>query len=128
MNGTKITVTDIFGSIHININTPIIILYDVSKEYLIGSGCIIGVYNVDTIKLQRDLESRIPFIDRFIPVGQISLSDDKKKFTLPMANTRIIHVTSNFENINEKYETHRYTWIGITRKNGKRESYFRNHI
>lgn len=123
MNGTKIIADDIFGSKNININTPIIILHNVTHEYLLPVGN--GIYNVDTDKLQNDLEHHIQFIDRFVPLGQIQLrsksgrNKNKNKnnyqqtFTLPMANTRIIHVTNTFEEID------RNVWIGIISKAGK---------
>ena len=119
MKGSKITADDIFGSKSININTPIIILHNVSREYLIPT-CNIGIFNVDIDKLQNDLEHRIQFIDRFVPIGQIQIKNNWKNnkngfggVTIPMANTRIIHVTNTFDEIAKN------VWIGIIRKAGR---------
>lgn len=121
MKGTKIIGVDIFGSSNIDINTPIIILHNVTHEYLLPISN--DIFNIDIDKLQRDLENRIQFIDRFVPFGQIQLrsykssrSDRKNSqiiFTLPMANTRIIHVTNIFEEISKD------VWMGIIRKSGR---------
>jgi hypothetical protein len=119
MKATKIIADDIFGSKSININTPIIILRNVTFEYLLPVGN--GIFNVDMYKLQRDLENSIQFIDKFVPIGQIDTNNGQKLdrnwqtrlFTLPMANTRMIHVTNTFEEISNG------VWIGIIRKSGK---------
>ena len=114
MNGYKINITDILGSIKININTPIIILSNVSKKYLIPSQNNQSVYNIDIDTLHNDLESQYQFIDRFIPIGQIYMyGSNKKLFTIIMANTRIIPSTRNFDQIKKNI------WIGILRKNDK---------
>lgn len=123
MKGTKIIGVDIFGSSHIDINTPIIILHNVTHEYLLPVGN--DIFNIDTNKLHRDLENRIQFIDRFVPFGQIQLKpyklsqttfgrkNSQSVFTLLMANTRIIHVTNIFEEISKD------VWVGIIRKSGR---------
>jgi hypothetical protein len=114
MNGYKIDITDILGSIKININTPIIILSNVPKKYLIQSENNQLVYNIDVDNLHNDLESLHKYIDRFIPVGQIYVyGSNKKFFTILMANTRIVPSTRNFEQIKKNI------WVGIIRKNDK---------
>lgn len=119
MNGTKITAEDIFGSKNITINTPIIILRNVNKNYLIPVECTESscqkIFNIDTERLYNDLENRIQFISRFVPVGQLHGGGKPKKclFTLLMANSRIFHITNNFEEISTN------VWIGVNRKSDR---------
>lgn len=120
MFATKIIAEDIFGSKTITINTPVIFLHNVSHEYLLP--VCDSIYTIDTRSLHRDLEDRIQFIDRFVPVGQVYLNwkrnphnwnGKSQVITLPMANTRMIHVTNTYE------EIERNVWIGIIRKDDK---------
>lgn len=118
MNGYKIGTNDIFGSKRLNIDTPIIILTDVPKRYIVSVESSLDgtVFDIDTDHLQNDLEKRIQFIDRFIPVGQLYVpvnNDNKKVFTVVMANTRIVPTTRSFEEIKKN------VWVGIIRKNDK---------
>jgi hypothetical protein len=122
MNGYKIEINDILGSNKITINTPIIILRNIPKRYLVPydrKSPILDdrihrdIYYVDTVKLQDDLTHRIQFIERFIPVGQVDLHDGAKTYTMIMANTRIIPVTNNYEEIKKN------VWIATIRKNEK---------
>jgi hypothetical protein len=114
MNGYKIDITDILGSVKININTPIIILSNVPKKYLMQTENNQTVYNIDIDMLHNDLESLHQYIDKFIPIGQIYVyGSNKKLFTIIMANTRIVPSTRNFEQIKKNI------WVGIIRKNNK---------
>ncbi|VBB18413.1 hypothetical protein YASMINEVIRUS_876 [Yasminevirus sp. GU-2018] len=121
MNGVKISVEDIFGSSNININTPVIILRNVSREYLIPITNVVAELNTE--RLHRDLGHRIQFIDRFVPIGQISTinplaykkssAPKKREYVVPMANIRIVHTTNTFEEVRDD------VWIGVVRKNDK---------
>ena len=120
MNGVKISVEDIFGSSNININTPVIILRNVSREYLLPVKD--GVAEINIERLHRDLGRRVQFIDRFVPIGQITTSTSnskkssapkKREYVVPMANIRIVHTTNTFEEVKEN------VWIGVVRKNDK---------
>lgn len=115
----RITIENIFGSSNVDINTPIIILRNVSTEYLIRVNEIkldSIVYNVNTDRLHKYLEKTVQFIHRFAPVGQIvaPLNSDKKyPYTVMLANTRFIHVANTFEPIKKNI------WVGVVRKNNK---------
>lgn len=122
MNGYKIEINDILGSNKITINTPIIILKNIPKRYLVPydrKSPILDyrihgdIYYVDTVKLQDDLTHRIQFIERFIPVGQVDLHEGAKTYNMIMANTQIIPVTNNYEEIKKN------VWVGTIRKNDK---------
>lgn len=110
----KIIIEDIFGSNDITINTPIIFLHNVSKEYLIPTDTYSknNIYNVNIDKLYNKLEYKIEFLDRYSPVGQIKATwtADKQLYTIPMANTRIFQVTNSYKNIGNN------NWIGIIKK------------
>lgn len=109
----KIRINDILGSNNIDINTPIIILSNVPKKYLIRIDKS-AIYNVDTESIYSFLINEYQFIDNFIPIGQIYVSDNQKKsFTLIFTNTRIIPITQNYEEINKN------VWVGSIRRNDK---------
>ena len=102
-------ITDIIGSQNININTPILVLYDVPRYYLIQ-----GTTNkIDIEKLYNGMANKIYFLNVFIPVGQIIINDTDTSFNLILANTRIIPITSNYKKIDTD------TWIGYIKKNGR---------
>jgi len=114
MNEYKIYINDILGSNNININTPIIILSNVPKKYLIPIDNSSPIYNIDIDSLQNDLDNRYQIIDRFVPIGQIYISDKNKKlFTILLANTQIIPLTQNFEEVDNNI------WVGTLRRNNK---------
>ena len=115
MNGYKIEISDILGSKKININTPVIILTSVPKRYLVPAAEKSSIYNIITERLHHDLEKRYQFIERFVPIGQLYIADNdlKKKFSIVMANTRIVPTTRSFEEIKKNI------WVGVIRKNDK---------
>lgn len=124
MNGYKIEINDILGSKKIDINTPVIILTNVPKRYLVttltddntvnNKNVELGViFNVDTEKLQDDLAHRVQFIDRFIPVGQVVVPEGNHTYNMIMANTRIVPSTNNYEEIKKN------VWVGVIRQNNR---------
>ncbi len=113
MNRDRIIITDLMGSKKIDINTPVLILTNVTCSYLLPHTSLTNVYYVDVVKLHNDLLNSEKFINNFIPVGQIQINDLTKTFTLIMANVLIIPVTTSFEEITKNI------WIGVIRKNDK---------
>lgn len=121
MNGTQIKLYDIFGSTMITLKTPIIILRNVSPEYLSipefknNDGIImddIGIYNINIDKLHNDIGHYYTFIDRFTPIGQVYSNDDidGRLFTVIMANTYIFNLATQYKEIS------RNIWIGYYSK------------
>ena len=107
MKKTKIIINDIFGSMNISINTPIIILSCIPSDYL--QSVDHNVYNVNTKRLYNELQKQYEFIEQFIPVGQIYDSYKKKEHTMLMANSKFVHITNSFEELTPNI------WIGIVR-------------
>lgn len=108
MSSKNIIITDILDSGDIDNNTPIIIIKNISSEYLIKS--YNNIYWIDINKLYNKLEQKIKFIHNFLPVGQIKTN--KKYFTTILANTKLIPTTKTFEKIKNN------EWIALIKKNG----------
>lgn len=115
MNIHNIEISDILGSKRININTPVIVLENIPKRYLIsintGRNEVDGIiFNVDYEKLHHDLMNKLQFIDHFIPVGQVIIPFGQNTYNMIMANTRIVPTTNNYEEINKN------VWVGVMRQ------------
>ena len=115
MNNDNIKITDINGSRNIHSMAPLLILNNIPLNYLIRNDKDVHVYNINIDKLYNSINDIFPKIDKFIPVGQIYISNDKLKtsFNILMANTGIIPTTNNFEEIKKN------VWVAIIRKNNK---------
>lgn len=112
MNISKITLTDVMGSKHIDVNTPVIVLYRVPIAFLILINMQENIYDVNTDKLHNSLEKKIQFIHRFLPIGQLQpINKTKKYFNIILANTHIIPTATSFELID------RCEWAGYIKKN-----------
>lgn len=126
MTSSHIDISDILGSNKIHINTPILVLTNVPLWYLVP---VYGsdnhdqridqqidrkIYDVDIDKLHNNLEKRVSFIDKFVPIGQVQINNrSKKTFDIILANTRIVSLTTNYEQI------YKGVWVGTIRKNNK---------
>lgn len=114
MNASGIEITDILGSNKIHINIPMILLKNVPSWYLFPADKEDNVYWIDVDKLHNDLEKMVQYIYEFMPIGQIRLQNTRnKKFTILMANTKIIPTTRTFERVDDK------DWVALIRKNDK---------
>lgn len=102
-------ITDILEFDTINSETPIIIIKNIPITYLLKIEN--NIYWVDTNKLYKELGDTIPFINIFIPVGQIRTNNTH--FTTILANTNIIPYTQTYEKIKNN------EWVAIIRKNDK---------
>lgn len=112
MDGSKVGISDILGSDRININTPILVLTNVNKWFF--KKCNKSLCDLDTQKLYKYIEKGFRFIDKFVPVGQIKISDKaKQKYTIILANSRIIPISNSYELIKKN------VWIGVIRKGDK---------
>lgn len=105
-----IIITDIYGSHNIQYTTPLIILYNVPHRFL--NLIKDKIYTVNTCKLYKMLYKKISYIDKFIPIGQIT-ENNKFIYTIIMANKHYVETTNTFKKINKD------TWIGINNKNHK---------
>lgn len=121
MNGTQIKLYDIFGSTMITLKTPIVILRNVSPEYLSipefknDDGIIlddVGIYNINIDKLHNDIGHYYTFIDRFTPVGQVYSDGEvsERLFTIILANTYIFNLATQYKEIS------RNIWVGYYSK------------
>lgn len=103
----SLIITDLLGSNIIDINSPIIVIKNVSNKYLIPT-IVKNIYVVNTSFLYKSLVNRYSFINVFIPVGQIKGSNDKQHlYTVILANKKIIPTT----NIYKKIDTN--IWYGV---------------
>lgn len=109
MHISDIEITDIFNTNNIDNNTSILILKNITENYLIPTDKEY-IYNIDINKIYNNIENVIPYILNFIPIGQVYLENCKDKITILLANEKIIASTKNYEKLTDNI------WVGIIRK------------
>lgn len=110
MSSKNIIITDILGLEHIDDNTPLIIIKNISSRYLIQTEYS-NIYWINVYKLHNILKKKLSNIHIFIPLGQIKTN--KKQFTSIFANTQLIPTSNTYEKLKHN------EWIAIIKKNGK---------
>jgi len=113
-----IEITDILGSGNVDQNTPLLVLCDIPKNYLTIVNQQNNIYQVNIDKLNNNMEKRLSFIDKFIPIGMVQLDNNEKMFNMIFANTRLIPVTSTYLNV-DLYKNDSPVWYGYIEKKGK---------
>jgi hypothetical protein len=100
----NIILTDIDGLYNIDIRTPIIIVHNISIEYLIH--VYNNVYNVNTRKVYNLIKHQLCFFNKFIPIGQIK-KNTTSLYNIVYANINIFQYASIYKEIKQNI------WIGI---------------